>query len=704
MKKIDKIFKLIFVGACLTAICIIGLVVNSSENQKINNEHYSKKAFQNSQSIERTLNDIALDLYIENEISKNSYTSASQIFVDEVKIAGDLSLRIDSIINDRIMNTQEIVNVQANFIDNETKRIRYFNKSMNMPVSLDEVGSDYLFWYRVDFDKLGNQKVQSYDPEVLLNITTLSDMAIELKSVLDYEENQVMIKTPELKDCTLIFAVPSDMQNRDTIYYDIQEYSENNRYVNTERTYYYALLFVIIGLIFVPIKRIKEGKLKKWLEESCGEVRLASTLFIILFTISIPLQGLFDLESLIYKEATYMSDGYYLLIAYLFIIIVATILGLFMVVYWIKIIFRDGWKESFKKFRTKEYLIVFWNTMKKWFYACLTIKLSRDSSKKLIGIIIINIFVLFGMTVFFGRWVGSIFYSILLFVLILKIFKEIRTSYEKLLKCTQRLSQGELDVEINESLGAFEPLKDELENIRIGFKVAIEEETKSQKMKTELISNVSHDLKTPLTSMISYIDLLKKETNKEKKKEYLETVERNSLRLKHLIDDLFEVSKANSGELRLDIIEVDLVSLINQTLFELNPQIEKSGLIFKKKYYQEKVIAKLDAHKTYRIIENLISNAVKYSLQDSRVYIVIEEIENKTRISIRNTSKSEIDFDPNDIVERFVRGDSSRNSEGSGLGLAIAKGFTEAQHGAFRIETDGDIFKVIVEFKNEEVI
>lgn len=233
--------------------------------------------------------------------------------------------------------------------------------------------------------------------------------------------------------------------------------------------------------------------------------------------------------------------------------------------------------------------------------------------------------------------------------------------------------------------------------------MAIEEETKSQKMKTELISNVSHDLKTPLTSMISYIDLMKKEKNKEKKNEYLETVERNSLRLKHLIDDLFEVSKANSGELKLDLIDVDLVSLVNQTLFELNPQIEKSGLTFKKNYFKEKVIVKLDAHKTYRIIENVISNVVKYSLENSRVYIAIEDINNKISVSVRNTSRNEIDFDPNDIVERFARGDSSRNSEGSGLGLAIAKGFTEAQHGQFRIETDGDIFKVIIDFQKNDI-
>ncbi|MPM72561.1 Sensor histidine kinase MtrB [bioreactor metagenome] len=162
---------------------------------------------------------------------------------------------------------------------------------------------------------------------------------------------------------------------------------------------------------------------------------------------------------------------------------------------------------------------------------------------------------------------------------------------------------------------------------------------------------------------------------------------------------MFEVSKANSGDIRLDIVDVDIVSLINQTLFELAPQIEKSGLTFKTDFEKEKMIMRLDAHKTYRIIENLFNNAIKYSIPNTRVYVKVTEDERTMEFSVRNISSEEITFDPNDLVERFVRGDKSRNSEGSGLGLAISKGFTEAQDGKLSIETDGDYFKVTVKFK-----
>lgn len=175
-------------------------------------------------------------------------------------------------------------------------------------------------------------------------------------------------------------------------------------------------------------------------------------------------------------------------------------------------------------------------------------------------------------------------------------------------------------------------------------------------------------------------------------------LERNSMRLKHLIEDLFEVSKANSGDLKLNVVDVDLVSLISQTLFELAPAIEKAGLTIKTSYSHDKIVLPLDSQKTYRIVENLVSNVTKYSLRGSRVYLTLIERGEEVVLSIRNISQTEIDFDPNDLVERFVRGDKSRNSEGSGLGLAIAKGFAESQHAHFTIQTDGDFFKVIVIF------
>lgn len=219
-------------------------------------------------------------------------------------------------------------------------------------------------------------------------------------------------------------------------------------------------------------------------------------------------------------------------------------------------------------------------------------------------------------------------------------------------------------------------------------------------MKTELISNVSHDLKTPLTSIITYIDLLKDENlSRGNREEYLEVLDRKSQRLKDLIEDLFEVSKATSGDINLNIIDVDIVSLMKQTLLELSDKINESDLIIKKNLPSEKVVLRLDSQRTFRVFENLIINITKYSMKGSRVYIdILEGLDNVT-ISFKNIAAEEIDYDVNYITDRFVRGDKSRNTEGSGLGLAIAKSFVELQGGSFEVSNDGDLFKVIIVFK-----
>ena len=179
----------------------------------------------------------------------------------------------------------------------------------------------------------------------------------------------------------------------------------------------------------------------------------------------------------------------------------------------------------------------------------------------------------------------------------------------------------------------------------------------------------------------------------------INTIDKKAQRLKSLIEDLFEVSKANSGNIKLNLMDIDIVALIKQTEFELEDKIKESGLKFKNTFPKEKIILSLDSEKTYRIFENLIINALKYSLKGSRVYIVIEENNEEVSIVFKNISAEEIDFNPEEISERFVRGDKSRNTEGAGLGLAIAKSFTEVQKGNFKIEVDGDLFKVILKFK-----
>ncbi len=328
------------------------------------------------------------------------------------------------------------------------------------------------------------------------------------------------------------------------------------------------------------------------------------------------------------------------------------------------------------------------------------IDIREKNTKKLIIVVGVNAIILSIMSMFwfFGVF-GIIIYSIIIFNLAKKYIDDINIKYNKLLKSTNDIAQGNLSVDINEDLGVLNPLKEEVEKIQSGFKKAVEKEVKSEKMKTELISNVSHDLKTPLTSIITYVDLLKDDTlSEEKKKQYLDTLDRKSQSLQYLIEDLFEISKVNSKNISLNLSDVDLVYLMKQTLLELDYKIKEANLKIKTNFNKDKIICSLDSQRTFRVFENLITNITKYSLEGSRVYIEIFESSENIKITLKNIAKEEMDFNSKDIIDRFVRGDKSRNAEGAGLGLAIAKSFVEVQGGTFDIVLDGDLFKAIIKF------
>ena len=294
---------------------------------------------------------------------------------------------------------------------------------------------------------------------------------------------------------------------------------------------------------------------------------------------------------------------------------------------------------------------------------------------------------------------AMIVYSVILFFVLKKYFDDLKKKYNYLLQATNEFANGNLDVEIEENLGVFEPFKEEMAKIQKGFKKAVDEEVKSQHMKTELITNVSHDLKTPLTAIITYVNLLKIEKDPERQKEYIDVLDRKSLRLKALIEDLFEISKASSNTVTLNIADIDIVNLFKQVKLEMDEKIQEANLEFKMDIPEEKVIVALDGQKTYRIFENLIGNAAKYSMPHTRVYVRIAVEGDEAVVQMKNVSATELDFNPEEITERFVRGDLSRNTEGSGLGLAIVKSFTEIQKGKFWIETEADLFKAEIRWK-----
>lgn len=332
------------------------------------------------------------------------------------------------------------------------------------------------------------------------------------------------------------------------------------------------------------------------------------------------------------------------------------------------------------------------------------------------------------ITKFMGRlsanWRLSIYYfgfciiSVILFLLALDngfcvflllvwgiwVFMKITDHLKQLKKIRDMINHiydGKTDFLLNEEefKGNLRNVAKYLNDIAGGFSNAIEENLKSERMKTELITNVSHDLKTPLTSIINYVDLLKAENiENEKAKEYIEVLDNKSQRLKKLTEDLVEASKASSGNIKLTMEKLKVKELIHQVTGEFEDKFEARKLETILSYLEENVFILADSRYLYRVLENIYSNIAKYAKEDTRVYVDIVKNNKKVLIAIKNISKEQLNISADELMQRFVRGDSSRNTEGSGLGLSIAKSLTELQGGSFDIYLDGDLFKVVIEF------
>ena len=283
-----------------------------------------------------------------------------------------------------------------------------------------------------------------------------------------------------------------------------------------------------------------------------------------------------------------------------------------------------------------------------------------------------------------------------------KKIKNVQGQYQDILHMTEDLSSGNFENIKPADFGLFQSLNNNIYQIKDGFEQAVKEQVQSQNLKTELISNVSHDLKTPLTGIKNYVELLNDPSiSEEDKKSYLERLNQYTDRLSILITDLFEVSKANSGNIDLEYSNINIIEFIEQVCAENEELLQAKNLQLVTHLPEKDVIVSLDGNKTYRIFENLFTNISKYALENTRVFLDVKDIGNSVVITMKNTSKAPLDFN-NDITERFVRGDKSRHEAGSGLGLAIVKSFTEVQNGTFMIETDGDLFKSILSFRKSQ--
>ena len=263
------------------------------------------------------------------------------------------------------------------------------------------------------------------------------------------------------------------------------------------------------------------------------------------------------------------------------------------------------------------------------------------------------------------------------------------------------IAEGDLDYRID-TKGMFLDLKkhaDDLNDIRSGISKAVEEKLRSERFKTELITNVSHDIKTPITSIINYVDFLKKEDiQNEKAQEYIEVLDRQSQRMKKLTEDLVEASKAATGNVKLELEPCDAQVMMMQVMGEYQERAESEGLEIISSMPPDNIRIMADGQSLWRVFNNLFSNICKYSQPGTRVYQILEEKDGKAVITYKNISKYELNISSEELTERFVRGDSSRHTEGSGLGLSIARNLIELQGGRFNIFIDGDLFKVVIEF------
>ncbi len=268
----------------------------------------------------------------------------------------------------------------------------------------------------------------------------------------------------------------------------------------------------------------------------------------------------------------------------------------------------------------------------------------------------------------------------------------------KLSHAGKKMADGDLDFRVNTEgmIPIFQEHGENLNAISAGMSHAVDERMRSERMKTELITNVSHDIKTPLTSIVNYVDLLsKEEEGNERVKDYISALQRQSSRLRKLIEDLVEASKASTGSLSVDLQPCELGVLLSQTAGEYEERLQSLGLSLVVKAPEEPVMVMADSRHIWRVLDNLMGNICKYALPGTRVYMTLTR-KDEAVMTLRNISREELGMSEEELMERFVRGDSSRSTEGSGLGLSIARSLMELQHGKMSLEVDGDLFKVIL--------
>ena len=514
-------------------------------------------------------------------------------------------------------------------------------------------------------------------------------------------KSQIQLRVPQ--NLKAEFAIPQNLtENNDIIWYNtgnLVHGEMSGRFLAV--TCCMMVFFIGLYILFYPVSVEQEVNPFVFMRKIKAEIKWAflgtvlclayiGMAFLGVYTMTGELQTALQMLGIPYAELVPVVLQFIgMMLTGLF-----TAMGIFEIKYMLTSGFCRYWKED-------SLIGSICGNVKRRFEKLSEVDLSDKTDTVLLKYVLIQM-VIVGVIACFWSFgiVLSVLYSVLLFFYIRKKLKKVQKDYQVLLKEAHQLADGRFDEEIIQDVGIFNALGEEFKNVRTGFEKAVCEEMKSQNMKTELISNVSHDLKTPLTGIKNYAELLGQNNVSEQDKQvYLENLQHYIDRLNNLIEDLFEVSKVNSGNIELNPVELNVVALIQQAQAETEDLLKQKNLSVILDAPENGIVQALDGDKTYRIFENLFTNIAKYTLPGTRVYVSATAQPEYTEIVFKNISEAQMNFTPEEIVERFVRGDKSRHESGSGIGLAIVKSFTEVQNGTFSIEIDGDLFKAVVRFK-----
>ncbi len=667
--------------------------------------------FLSNETIKSMVDNVNVDYYsseMDSEGIKDSFNSGFEklnAFIMDSN--GNIKYYCENTKTKAIMTNYDFKNIKAD----DLKRL-----FMNYIVfEYDEKG-DGKISYCYGFNK---ETMNNYflDLQASKNIGTVSFISGELPD--DFSN----YKIEPIRNMKFIYAVPRNINaNFYTSYDSVSNFinkNERRSYKIIETIARILVIIVSLMTLMIPTERLRSFRGMERLYKSPFEIILGVFFYLYysLLSNNVPIKIVREtiagnLLNTIIANGIKLSLAKQLVnllnIGYWFLIFLMA----FICVTFVKIAFGEGIANYLKN---KSLIVKLIKFLYKSICNFINNILGLDFKKKynrlfVMGIVMITLGFILLVFIFTNNSLTFDILFVIYILLLLLFIKTVRSSinegikdYINLLNLTKDIANGNLDKDImSEDVGIYEEVKRQLASIKNAYKKSVDEEIKSQKMKSELISNVSHDLKTPLTSILSYTDLLKSvETNEEAVK-YIDTIYRKSERLKVLIDDMFEISKAQTGNIKLEFNDIDVVELMKQTIFEISDKLKVKNISIKTNFPQHKVILNLDGEKTYRIFENLLVNISKYAMPNTRAYIDIYEENESVFILLKNISETEIDYEVDDILERFRRGDKSRNTEGSGLGLSIAKSYVEAQGGELKLYLDGDLFKAEIVFDKEK--